>query len=760
MASSAPMPMPMLVPCMWDTDPHRCHSHGCPYSHLPYSHHFMALLDSRPLHPSAIPDVSFAFHPILTPLPLFSPTSTLQFLVSFPLPRIPYLVRFLFSPVATKRLNQMLGTRLVAFDHQIAPMKRGDDSTDWLTYTTEGEGDTIDYLMECVFWTMEVGIRGERDQFDGRTNPYERFELLTNHVTAFSAARRQLPLRVGEFYSLISRGLTYHLPPPPPPSAFIPTPPQPRVSSPDYPPPYVSSSHPSHNHARDTSPRRSRDSGATSTRRRPSPSPPPHKRRRSSPRPDSPLRRPSSRDEDSRRDKPSWRTAKAQTPSSSSKPSSSSSSSSSSTPSTSSSGLIPCMAHFHPFLPCPAHTECPYSHEPYVDCFVKFCHREPVDLRFLPTLTSSFRPVLAAQAPSHAEAPNSYVVLFPLPRIPAVLGRIVGKEGRMVSVLTEQSGIRRKGRTDFHGFDRFRPGDEPLNWVCLSAAGDAEAVDTLMEGLFYCLEMATGRGSPEMAEQAALQVLQHLQEFKKERQTAQLGPDQFLSLISRHAPPLPPLPATPGAPPTASPPEKAAASGSSFAPSSPPSPPPPPPKAAPSPVVRRREEVPLRDGPLDLSRWYEEGLRQSVSSAILLEPFTSTPLCFIRAVAESTFACFPIEAKRKVREMFGLQPLDDAQLISAIEDQFECRAYVPRMEERDKTEVKEAEGGGGSGCGWLQVAVWRKHEEGPAADGRDRRLIEGAVKALLVRYHSVQRRCGLSTSASNSAPSAGRDRAN
>ncbi len=42
---------------------------------------------------------------------------------------------------------------------------------------------------------------------------------------------------------------------------------------------------------------------------------------------------------------------------------------------------------------------------------------------------------------------------------------------------------------------------------------------------------------------------------------------------------------------------------------------------------------------------------------------------------------------------------------------------------------------------WLQVTVWREHEAGHAPEGKDRLLIEAAVRALLQRYSSVQRRC-------------------
>ena len=396
----------------------------------------------------------------------------------------------------------------------------------------------------------------------------------------------------------------------------------------------------------------------------------------------------------------------------------------------------PCMANFHPDPQrrCSDRKVCPYSHNCYVIHFARLCQRTAVSLESLPTSTSAFTPVLAhLPADPFATIPQRWVVSFPLPRIRSVLKRLLGHDGRLVRHIFESTGVRHHTLPDPHHFPEIHPGEPSVDWLCLNAQGTKHAIDSLMEALLSFLSGEWRKPSSDESGSDREELRLTLQNFKSQRASGlhkRLEWDEFFALTSRKAPLLPPLPATSPPSPPPSPPQPSAQRT------------PPPVKADPVAAVSAEEAL-LRSAPLDLYEWYEEGLQQPFSSAVFVPDFTSTPLRYIRALAEETFACLHIEARRDVRTTFSIEPLSDALFISAISRKFECEVFVPLMDAEGETNKGEDTALDGRGQ-WLQVTVWRNHPQGPAPDGRDRHLLEDAVRALLVRYHSVRRRCGLS----------------
>ena len=378
-------------------------------------------------------------------------------------------------------------------------------------------------------------------------------------------------------------------------------------------------------------------------------------------------------------------------------------------------------------LHCRDGKECGYSHHTYVVSFARLCQRVAESLQSLPTSTSTFTPVLAPLPPSSSSIATGqrWVISFPLPRIRPLLERLLGDRGRLAHLLAEWTGVRYHTLPDIHRFPDFTAGQQSLDWHCLNAEGSRDAVDAWMHCVLHCLDgdwRKESAGPHTEAEEmrAALRAFDSLGANRR----APLLWHEFLTLIARKAPLLPPLP------PSASHPPAGASAGTSPSPS----------KVGPATSLATADEALLKSAPLDLYEWYEEGLRQPFSSAIHVADFTSTPVRYIRALTEETFACLPIEAREDVRTLFSIEPLPEAQVISAISRQFGCEVFVPPLKDREE---KRQGSGAGEGS-WLQVTVWRSHPRGPAPLEKDRRSIEDAVRALLQRYHSVKRRCGLS----------------
>ena len=188
---------PVIV-CMSDLDRKRCRSNGCRHSHLSYVEHFTFLCDRRPTSLASIADTTAGFHPILASST--SPSSPPRFVVSCPIPRIPFLLSFVVGSQGSTIHCLMRATglqRIVFWPKNSPPYVPGSPAVDWLTLRAEGVIEQVDVLIEGVFWIMESG--------GTILEAKARVDALRDHLRQFKHRRSIAELPAGEFLSLASR---------------------------------------------------------------------------------------------------------------------------------------------------------------------------------------------------------------------------------------------------------------------------------------------------------------------------------------------------------------------------------------------------------------------------------------------------------------------------------------------------------------------------------------------------------------------------
>ena len=196
---ASPPPSTVMV-CMAQLDRRRCPSPTCPYSHLPYARLFAELCDTRVIALASIPDITPLFHPILAPSPTLSPRPA-RYVVSLPIPRIPFLLSFIIGSRGSTIRCLLQGTGLqsiVFWPKRCQPFELGDEPVDWLTLRAEGQRPQVDSLMEGVFWLLDKG----RHLMDEQT----RVDALRQHLQSFH--HRSAHDQPHTFHSLTSRGVS------------------------------------------------------------------------------------------------------------------------------------------------------------------------------------------------------------------------------------------------------------------------------------------------------------------------------------------------------------------------------------------------------------------------------------------------------------------------------------------------------------------------------------------------------------------------
>ena len=661
---------------MSDIDPKRCPGNrphrqppDCPYSHLRYVQHFIALVDVRPTPLSSLPSITPTFAPLLAPVPGSSPP---QYTVSLPLPRNVFVVGRLASHTVGRALEEITGLSLNAFALLNGLVKHvlGSPPTDWLALRAEGDKESVDVLMECVLWLLESGVTLP----DGAS----RSKAMEEHIVKFKESRWKLPLRSNEFYSLIFRDCWY---PGKPLEAELVLPLLPlkplaplKVQSPTAKSSSSGRADPASPSPRARSSASDRFPPAREKRRRsPSPSPSPRRERRWSPERDVEL--------------PESVVSVIE-----------------------SSGRV-CMANLESRR-CPQGSSCPHSHLPYVDQVAALCITEPQH-HPLPPTTPDFRPVLAVNASRSLE----YLVSLPLPRIRAVCACMLGPSGIVFKGMGRWSGAR--AETELKNYRYFVPGEEPVDWLCIRGRGTKAQVDALVEAVLWMMEKGLLMSS--MVD-AAAELERHLSEWKLLRADAVLGPDDFFALTTRGAPPLGSgLARALGVVEEAGPyaPEAVVTESPVFSPSS----------WLSAAAGSYGDGAAMESGPShtsDLWRWVQKGATKDVSSAVFVPDCSSDPEPYFRSLPDTTFACIPIVAATDVREMFGLERVEGAVLLSEVEKTYTVSVYVPQMTEAGREH------------GYLNVTVWKNVTEG-AVPGSERPLVEDAARALLRRYEAVLR---------------------
>ena len=192
-------------PCMQNLDPRGCASVDCPYSHLSYGELFVTLLDTRPVYLDNIPNLSPSFHPILASLTRPSrglPSSAPRYVVSFPLPRIPFVISCIVGNrgcVLNGCLRKISRVERLHGEYRVFPRYGvGEEPSDWLNMKAEGEKQQVDVLLKGVLWIVEKGLHLRDSQ--------EIMEKLSEHLHAFTQSLGKESVRADEFLSLSSRG--------------------------------------------------------------------------------------------------------------------------------------------------------------------------------------------------------------------------------------------------------------------------------------------------------------------------------------------------------------------------------------------------------------------------------------------------------------------------------------------------------------------------------------------------------------------------
>ena len=648
--SSSPAVTGRGVVCMAQFDGGGCSQPHCAGAHGSYAELLAARLDRSYAPLSSMPGSTPTFHPILALVPS-SHDSRARYVLSLPLPRIPHLLSMLASHPILDCLKECSGVKAIDTSVQLSidnVIER--PSVDWLNLRAEAGQNHLDVLMEGVVWIVEGRLN--RCPSDGRV------EALRRHLTAFNRRADAARPGPGEFLSLSTR-----LP------------------------------------ADGVAHRRSPHTGVV---RRASEATGERRERRS-------------------------RVSPSLSPRAAASLVSPQSSVSSSLPSSSGGSyevpmpwvapplssplppplppmvlpvLEPCMANLHPRR-CPA-SDCPYSHLPYVDLFASRCDTRPIRAADIPPITPSFHPVLARIPLLPGEPPSSsprYVVSLPLPRIPRVLSQLMGTDDRMLSFLAQMSGVSGLKGPHRREYAPYSLGDPSVDWLPLTAEGDKEQVDTLMETMLFLLEeqrdlpLATDleehqrlhSGLVERVREHVAGVLEGLR-----RGEGGVGADDFFALQSRGAPALPSLPSPPHSP-------------------------------SPLPTL---EAISATSRPLDLSSWYAAGAAVTVSSALLVDDSSPAPTPYLRCLPHTSFAVLPIEWDAEVRDVFSYDVVAGQLKLSEVEAAWQVDIFVPRMEGKDggvdggqqtsaqTTTAYEGHREMQRPQRWLNATVWRNHEAG------------------------------------------------
>ena len=382
--------------------------------------------------------------------------------------------------------------------------------------------------------------------------------------------------------------------------------------------------------------------------------------------------------------------------------------------------LLPCMANLDPGR-CPQSTACPYSHLPYVDLFASLCHSRPILVADIPELSPAFYPVLARIPAS----PSRYVVSFPLPRLPFIISPLVGLGRHVLASLCELSGVTRlQWPTSIQAqCSRYREGEPPVEWLQLTAEGEKDDVDALIEAVLFILEQGVHLKSQfDLRSRLRDQIAAFRLSLQQRPEGG--GADDFLSLQSRGAPPLPS--------------DSPSLSSPTIADS----------------VFKMEDPEPVHvpeSAVLDLSAWYKTGESVTVSSALLVPDHSSSPSSYLRCLPDKTFACLPIEWDPKLRDVFSYDVVDGQPQLSQIESTWQVDVFVPRTESIDEQEKGTQEQGAVEGR-WLNVTVWKDGSSG----GGEKVAVEEAVRCLVQRYEAVLRQLrGAATAAATIAQLSG-----